>query len=265
MVSRASDISVESALKQLAEKGWVLIPSVYPESLMKEIISEFYQHEQAFIDIQKKKGIADKVIDATHHTPVLCRKMLKLLEPNKTHPILEQFFDGKYILNTMGLSKIRPGGEVYTQNIHRDVRSFHGAEKLWINTLIMLDDSTTENGATWVLEGSEHSPEKPDEEKFFKQAVRAEGKAGDVLLFDGHIWHCAGQNHSREVRHIITPFFSKPFIKQQLDYPRAFGPDFGNTCSAHLKQLLGYNALTPVSLDDFYQTDENRFYQSDQG
>lgn len=255
----------KEALTRLRGIGWVVIPEVYSKSLMEEIKQEFYEYEDEFKRIQVNKNIGHLVKNATHHTPVLCRKMLKLLEENKVSPILDLFFEGKYILNTMGLSKVVKDSELYTKNIHRDVRSFMGASKLWLNTLIMLDDSTEENGATWVLESSRNTPEKPNDDYFFKNSVRATGKAGDVLLFDGDIWHAAGENLTDSPRHIITPFYSKPFIKQQLDYPRAFGPDFGKTCTPHLRQVLGYNALTPVSLDEFYQKDENRFYQSDQG
>jgi len=264
-MNKQHNSETRKVLEALNEKGWALVPEVYSKSSVATIIEEFYQYEKIFLDIQEKSGIADKVIDTTHHTPILCRKMLSILESNKVSPILDAFFDGKYILNTMGLSKIKPNGKLYTQDIHRDVRSFHGAEKLWMNTLVMLDDSTLDNGATWVLEGSEHSVEKPGKDYFFEHAKRVEGKAGDVMLFNGHLWHCAGENSTDKTRHIITPFYTKAFIKQQFDYPRAFGPDFGNICSSHLKQVLGYNALTPTTLDEFYQKDEDRFYKSDQG
>ena len=143
-----------SFLSDFRKNGYVLIPSVFPKPLMEAVKSEFYVYENTFIDIQKKQGIYESVVDATHHTPVLCRKMLKLLEPSKLTKFLVDFFgDPYYILNTMGLSKIRPNGRVYTQNVHRDVRSFHGAVD-WINTLIMLDDSTCNNGGM-DLQGSE--------------------------------------------------------------------------------------------------------------
>jgi ectoine hydroxylase-related dioxygenase (phytanoyl-CoA dioxygenase family) len=54
----------------------------------------------------------------------------------------------------MGVSRITKNTKTYTENIHRDIRSFTGSNKLWLNTLIMLDDSTEDNGATWLLEGS---------------------------------------------------------------------------------------------------------------
>ena len=259
-------MDVQSKLREFRTKGYCLFREVYPASLMEDVKEEFYLMEPSFLRIQEQQGISDKVVDATHHTLVLCRRMLALLEKNKVTPFLEEFFSPKkYILNTMGLSKIRPNGSVYTQNIHRDVRTFQGATELWINTLIMLDESTADNGATWIMEGSEKLPEKPSEEEFWDKAIQVEGSPGDVLMFHGGVWHCAGENRTSRTRHIITPFYSAPFIKQQLDYPRAFGPDFGESCSPHLKQILGYNALVPSSLMEFYQSDQNRYYKSDQG
>ena len=129
----------------------------------------------------------------------------------------------------------------------------------------MLDDSTEENGATWMYSGSHKFAEKPDEEDFYKNSVRATGKKGDVLIFDGNIWHAAGKNRSKNVRRILTPIYTKPFMKQQLDYPRAFGYDFIYNISDELKQTLGYNALVPTQLTEFYQPQEKRFYKSNQG
>lgn len=258
-------MKLEELISVIDEKGWVLIPNVYTSELIQQVKEEFNKYEHEFVKIQRSKGMADLVVNATHHTFVICRKMLELLEETTVSPLLEAYFQGKYILNTMGLSQIPAGGSVYTQKIHRDVRTFTGSLKLWINTLIMLDDSTSENGATWLLEGSHKTPDKPKLEYFYKHAIRAVGKAGDVLIFDANVWHAAGENATKNARQIITPFFSKPYIKQQLDYPRAFGPDFARTISPHLQQMLGYKSLTPISLNEFYQEDENRFYKSDQG
>ena len=258
--------SIKKYLDTIKENGWCKVENVYKTKLIDEVKDEFYKYKYEFESIQKKKGIHASTQNATHHTIILCRKMLKLIEYNKVSPILEAYFNGKYILNTMGLSAVpNDGSNVYTQNIHRDVRTFTGASKLWLNTLIMLDDSTEDNGATWMLESSQNESKKPLESYFYKNAKRALGKKGDVILFDGNIWHSAGINTTSEIRHIITPIYSKPFIKQQLDYPYAFGKDYGKICSDHLKQILGYNSLVPLTLNDFYQKEEDRYYKSDQG
>jgi len=248
------------------KKGWILLKNVFSKKLMSDIICEYEKNEHKFIKIQKEKKIYPKVVDTSHHSFLICRKMIKLLEPSMLTNFLDVFFDSKYILNTMGLSKVKKNNEsLYTKKIHRDIRSFDGSDSLWINTLVMLTDSTKINGATWILERSRHSEEKPSKEVFFKDAIQVTGKAGDVLIFNGNLWHCAGQNFTNETRYIITPFFSKPFIKQQLDYPHFFGSKFFSKKSKHIKQILGYYARTPKNLEDFYQADSNRFYRSDQG
>ena len=44
----------------------------------------------------------------------------------------------------------------------------------------MLDESTADNGATWIMEGSEKLSEKPSDDEFWSKAKQVEGKAGDV-------------------------------------------------------------------------------------
>ena len=258
-------MNISKIIAMIETKGWARIPEVFNVKLIEEVKEEYNYKEKKFISIQKKKGIYNLVENATHHTILEC-KNVRIFRAQYNYSNFRKYFEGKYILNTMGLSKVPIADKtVYTQNIHRDVRTFTGSSKLWLNTLIMLDDSTDNNGSTWFLEGSHLSSNKPARKYFYDNAVRANGQKGDVLLFDGNIWHSAGINSTNTPRHIITPIFSKPFIKQQLDYPRAFGDYIIKNCSDHLKQILGYNALVPSSLDEFYQKDENRFYKKDQG
>ena len=66
----------------------------------------------------------------------------------------------------------------------------------------------------------------PEKEYFFKNAVRAPAKKGDIIIFDANIWHAAGINKTQKPVEIITPLYTKPFIKQAMNYPRAFGLDF---------------------------------------
>ena len=258
-------VETSNILARLKTDGWVRIPNVYTGSLIDSVLEEYLELEHEFNKVQMYKGIHDKVKNTTHHSFVLCRKMLDFLDNDLLDSVLNSYFDGPYILNTMGVSRVVKDESIYTENIHRDVRSFTGSANLWLNAIILLTDSTEENGATWFLQGSEKEPTAPSSEEFFKNAVRGCGSKGDVILFDGNMWHCAGKNNTDEPRYIVTPFFSKPFIKQQLDYPRALGIDWGKTLTERLKQVLGYNAMVPVSLEEFYQQDQNRFYKSSQG
>lgn len=258
-------VDLDAHLAALATRGWTRIAAVFEHDLLDGILAEFAEHEHEFREIQTRKGIAEQTANATHHTFLRCPTMLELLRPSPLTEVVGAWFGGPFVLSTMGLSTVPPGEAVYTQGIHRDVRTNTGDQRLWVNTLVMFDDSTLDNGATWMLEGSQHEADRPDPERFRAEAVRATGRKGDVLVFDGNIWHAAGENRTDAPRRIVTPIFSRPYLKQQLDYPRALGEEFGDRTDAHLRQVLGYNARVPASLEEFYQPDELRYYRRDQG
>lgn len=251
--------------REIEERGWTAFRGVYAADQIKKVCDELDSIRPIYDQVQTEQGVIEETRNAYHHTVVLSPAQLELINPNPIHDFLEHYFDGRYILNTMGTSYVLPKKGIYTQNIHRDIRTFSGDIRLTVNVLIMLDDCTADNGATWMLEGSHKQDDKPDPDFFYEKAIRATGKAGDVLVFASNIWHAAGVNQSDKVRRIITPFFSKPLMKQSLDYPRAFGYDFEHRIPDQLKQILGYNALTPTTITEFYKPREKRFYKSDQG
>ena len=131
--------------------------------------------------------------------------------------------------------------------------------------LVMLDDFTEANGATYFLAGSHRMREKPSDDLFFARAARATGRAGSIVIFDSKLWHAAGVNATDRPRRALTLAFTRPFVKQQLDYPRALGYERAETLSPALRQVLGYDARVPVTLDDWYQPPDKRMYKRDQG
>jgi ectoine hydroxylase-related dioxygenase (phytanoyl-CoA dioxygenase family) len=149
-------------------------------------------------------------------------------------------------------------------NIHRDIRTFYNVPMM-MNMLVMLDDFTLENGATYLLSASHLKDEKPSEDHFYKYAERATGKKQSILLFDSLLWHAAGINHTDNPRRALTLAFTRPFQKQQLDYPRLLGYELIETLNENLKQVLGYNSRVPTNLDEWYQPPHKRFYKPGQG
>ena len=255
---------IQQFISEYYERGWTVIPDVFPEQRICKVLEEYEAVKHVFSYHQSLKGLREVSKNATHHTHLMVPSMWTLLDNDIVEEVVETIFGGKAILNTMGLSEVSSSG-VYTQNIHRDVRTNTGPYPLWLNTLIMLDDSTKDNGATWMMENSFDLETAPTTRDFFANAVQACGNRGDLLVFNCNLWHCAGKNTTTSVRRIITPFFSRPFIKQQLDLPRAYGENFAHCLPGRVAQWMGYNSRVPVTLGEFYQKPENRFYKSDQG
>ena len=59
--------------------------------------------------------------------------------------------------------------------------------------------------------------------------------------------------------------YCKPAMKQQFDYPRAIGYDRADSLLPHTRQVIGYNARVPATLEEWYQPRERRMYRADQG
>jgi ectoine hydroxylase-related dioxygenase (phytanoyl-CoA dioxygenase family) len=116
-----------------------------------------------------------------------------------------------------------------------------------------------------VLTGSHKYDIKPEAEAFYANAERILAKKGSIVLFDSNLWHAAGVNKTDSPRRALTLSYTRPFLKQQFDYPRALGYEYGEMLDDNLRQVLGYRSRVPANLYEYYQPVNKRMYQSDQG
>jgi hypothetical protein len=249
----------------LEAAGWTLVPAAVPQELVARLagaLEEAYREQR---ELQVRNGVAEGTDGTVHHLPCADDVFLDLLSLGVCVETLDRFFEGPYILNTYGGVLNLPGNTSYVGRVHRDQRTFSGELRLMAQMLVMLDAFTEENGATYLLGGSHRMKDKPPDDLFFREAARAIGPAGSIVFFNSNLWHAAGINRSAATRRALTLVFSRPFIKQQLDYPRALGYDRADAFPPALRQLLGYNARVPASLDEWYQPPEKRLYRREQG
>jgi ectoine hydroxylase-related dioxygenase (phytanoyl-CoA dioxygenase family) len=250
--------------RKMNEFGWVIIPSLLCKEMISNLINDL---EAAYINcrkIQIKNGLELSNEKTAHHLLGQGQYFLDFINKHYIHKYLHHYFNGHYILNSLGAAINTSNSSNYSHQIHRDVRTYSKDFQFIINTLVMLDDFTTENGATLLLSGSHHIKEKPSEDYFIKNAVPAIAPAGSILIFNSNIWHAAGDNMSSSVRRSITPMYSRPFVKQQFDYPRSLGYHTQHLYSELTRQVIGFNSRTPETLDQWYQPIEHRYYKRDQ-
>ncbi len=159
------------------------------------------------------------------------------------HPLIielmDHFFDrdtlhDRYYLTSYHANILNPGAE--PQILHVDAAV---PEPLppWIiraNSNILLQDYTSENGATEVVPGSHLLNRKPTrEEKLSHPLQTLEGKKGSLIVWHGHLWHRSGENKSNSARVALL----------------------GTFCASHFREMcleenpyLNYNALTIESI-----------------
>ncbi|MDO3644403.1 phytanoyl-CoA dioxygenase family protein [Mucilaginibacter sp. L3T2-6] len=249
----------------MAEYGWIVYEDAVDDTLINKIADSLEPSYEARRKIQIKNGIAAAMNGTLHHLVEKDTFTMEFLERNFCAAQIRHFLKGNYILNSLGAVINLKGDMPYVQNVHRDIRSFTGDYKLMIQMMVILDDFTLENGATYLLSGSHKREERPTDDYFYKNADRAVVKKGSIILFDSNVWHATGKNNTDGKRRTLTMAFTRPFFKPQLDYPRSLGYEYGESLSEDLRQVLGYNARIPENLEEYYQPVEKRMYQPGQG
>lgn len=263
-------MKISLSLAQFADimstRGWVVLQGALDRPLVDRMLADLGTAWDTCRAVMTRNGVISDADLTVHHLIGQGPSFLEYIDRMEPlMPYLEHYFQGKFILNSFGGAINTKGHTSYAQRVHRDIRSYSGDMPLMLNTLVMLDDFTPENGATWLMDGSHRTAEKPTDEVFYRSAVQSTGPAGSILIFNSNVWHSGGSNQTDLPRRSVTPMFCKPFFKQQFDYPRAIGYDKADQLMPHTRQVLGYNARVPATLDEWYQPRERRMYRPDQG
>jgi hypothetical protein len=260
------NLALDRYTERMRDQGWVVLNSAIDSQLVNRMLEDLDLAWDICRETQARNGIGSEADLTVHHLVGLGPSFLEFVnEMEPLMPYLEHYFQGKFILNSFGGAINTRGHTSYAHRIHRDIRSFSGELPLLLNTLVMLDDFTPDNGATFLMTGSHKAADKPTEEQFYKHAERAVGPAGSILIFNSNLWHAGGDNVTDGARRSVTPMYCKPFMKQQFDYPRAVGYEMADKLPPHTLQVLGFNARVPATLDEWYQPRERRMYRPDQG
>jgi hypothetical protein len=257
-------MGVEDFAKSMTRQGWYSFPEIVPTDLIERMRIGI---EKSYVNCRELQTRANlpHTEGTVHHLIGQDDSFLDYLAWFESlNDYTEDYFQGKYILNAFGGNLLRKGMS-YAANIHRDIRSFSGALPLMLNTIVMLDDFTMANGATYLMHRGHEWIDAPSEIEFSKSAFQITGKAGTVVFFNSNMWHKAGENTTDKARRSLTPMFSRPFYKPQFDYPRAVGYGLGDSYSPYLKQVLGYDSRIPQSLTEWYVPKEKRMYKGNQG
>ena len=259
------DATISDFELAINEYGWVVYENALSNQLVNEIANDLTIAYDKRRKIQIENGIETRMEGTLHHLLERDNFGLHFLGKMFCDKEMSHFFNGNYILNGMsGVINMR-NDRPYVQNVHRDIRSFTGKMNLMIQMIVLIDDFTLDNGATYLLSGSHKEEIKPDDTFFYEHADRAIATKGSIILFDSNLWHAAGKNYTDNPRRVITLSFTKPYFKPQFDFPRFLGYEFGESLNDDLRQVVGYNARIPANLYEFYQPVHKRMYQQGQG
>ncbi|MDA7706974.1 phytanoyl-CoA dioxygenase family protein [Flavobacteriaceae bacterium] len=178
----------------------------------------------------------------------------KMIERGLIKDLEEHYFKNSCILNSFSaLSNIPSESSLFYKKFHRDIKIYSHSAPVFLNMLVMVDDFTVENGGTLLLPFSHLKEAAPTKEFWKKNSVSMTGSAGDIVLWNGNIFHASGINKTLQDRRGLPITFTLPYYKQLLDYPRALGYDRMSDFSLKMQDILGYNSRVPSSVEEWYR------------
>ena len=112
------------------------------------------------------------------------------------------------------------------------------------NSIWLLNDFTPTNGATRVVPGTHLQTRTPGDEMSdpaddHPDQILIEGKAGDVVIFNSHLWHGGTINQTEKPRRALHGYFTRRHQPQQLDQQKHLRLSTREQLSESARIILG--------------------------
>jgi len=235
-----SETEIAAHLARVEKQGYTVVEDSVDPGLIDEI-------EAAVSRLEKELSVEPAGNDFEGVNTLRIYNLLALdpvFEKIPVHPavlpVVEGVLDSGCLVSSLSSIKILPGE--LAQPLHADDQLIPIARPhpaLVCNTMWALTEFTELNGATRIIPGS-HLREDVPEYGVPLETVAAEMKRGDVLLWNGSMWHGGGRNASDGARLGVAMNYCAGYIRQQenqqLGIPRERVRDF----DPRLQELVGY-------------------------
>lgn len=212
-------------------------------------VAETSAREQAARGQTKGGSLVDpnlRVYGLVGKHPVWERMVMAPLVLRAIHQILGD----RIILFSAQYFSVRAGG---SSLVHIDQMHFDPPVNVpgVASAIIMLDEFTPENGATWVLPGShleDPSFSTPElHQSRLDRAVQATGPSGTALVFGGLLQHAVGVNRSPQPRRSLVIHYCLPWIKPFENFGTFIDAHERANMSSDLRALLAISE-TPFGI-----------------
>ena len=203
----------------------------------KSVLADKSQ-EMVLNNIQNKDYMFMDLISAPETTSVIAR-LLQEGSYNDSEPY--------HIINTQ-IRSLKPFATSQQLHIDSNLPGLGGFCLVAV-VIVMLDDFTEKNGATRVVPGSHTSGRYAENGVNYPEEILVTGSKGDVLIFDGALWHGSSTNFSNMERWSVNIGYGRWFLKPSFDVARSLVPSIYKQMSEFEKDLLGLKTVPPF--DEF--------------
>jgi ectoine hydroxylase-related dioxygenase (phytanoyl-CoA dioxygenase family) len=252
-------------LENLEMKGFTVIEDVLSESLCTDLASRMDTLNEAQ---NKKFGVVrlKELKDYGVIRDMLCEDeaFLQLVIHPMVLAIVERTIGSTAILHLQNGIVLEPHTKHDQAAFHRDFSKDFVCEKvLAMNTMFVIDEFSPATGGTWIVPFTHKNRVVPSDRYMEENGIQITAKRGSLFVFDGLLVHKAGDNKSPNYRRAINHQYTRPFIKQQLDY---VGLMEGRIeIESKLGQVMGFWTRPPKSVEEYRVDPDKRTYRKGQG
>lgn len=214
-LAAAADVLPADAYDELDSRGFLRLPGLIDQDWLHALRVRLDQLRQAEGAAGGQVGAA--VLADLFNKGEVFERMLR------TPPVLAaaRHVLGDFRVNSLNFRAALPGqGQ---QDLHSDTGVAGGGGNYQVcNSIWLIDDFTDLNGATRAVPRSHWSHLIPGEAMPDPAAPHPEetlitGNAGDVVVFNAHVWHGGTTNHTLAPRRGMTLSFCRTGRRQQLN------------------------------------------------
>ena len=239
-LAEGNELSVHAA-EELEARGFVVLPSMVPESMERLTTAYTEAVTSATGDDIRVGSTSTKVCDFVNRGTAF--DQLYVLPP-----LLEacwQVIGGPFKLSSFHARTLRPGASA--QELHVDVPR-NSVDWPLLGFILMVDDFQSDNGTTRFVPGSHRWSNTPEDTMSDVRAaheaeVLACGAAGSLLVFNGSAWHGHTANTSNWPRRSIQGAFIPRGGRAATDFAARMQPETRARLSSLAHTVLALPAV----------------------
>ncbi len=237
-------VLTDTERRQLDQEGYLVLPGLMPAELLEALRRRI---EELFTEEGAQAGDEFKQEPEARRLANLVNKGHIFEEAILTPRVLEcmaHILGPRFKLSSLNARSTNPHS-ASGQPLHADSGAVADDGGYFVaNSVWLLDDFTSENGATRFVAGS-HRWRRLPEPDFY--AVHPDeqlilGKAGDVVVMNAHMWHGGTANRTASPRRAMHAYYTR-YDQPQQQYQKRW-------LSAAVQSRLSPEARNILALDD---------------
>jgi ectoine hydroxylase-related dioxygenase (phytanoyl-CoA dioxygenase family) len=236
-------IEGEQAQRELDELGYLILPDFIEPVWLAELQAATeaqFQREGDAAGSEFRREAGSRRLANLCNKGELFRRVV--VEP-RLLALVELVLGPEFKLSSLNARSANPQNGI-SQPLHADMGAIADERGYWVcNSVWMLDDFTSENGALRIVPGSHRWNRLPQDALNDFAAPHPDellvtGKAGTVVVMNAHCWHGGTANRTDRPRTALHAFYSRRDKPQQQYQQKLLSTDVLASLSAIERRVL---------------------------